>query len=41
MAGEDTTAQLAGMTIAVLLAIPAFPTLQRYVIASLTAGPSR
>jgi raffinose/stachyose/melibiose transport system permease protein len=38
---RDTTAQLAGTTIAMLVPITAFLTLQRYVIAGLTAGSSR
>jgi len=38
---RDTTAQLAGTTIAMLVPITAFLGLQRYVIAGLTAGSSR
>lgn len=38
---RDTTAQLAGATIAMLVPITAFLVLQRYVIAGLTAGSSR
>jgi raffinose/stachyose/melibiose transport system permease protein len=38
---RDTTAQLAGTTIAMLVPITAFLSLQRYVIAGLTAGSSR
>jgi ABC-type glycerol-3-phosphate transport system permease component len=38
---RDTTAQLAGTTIAMLVPISAFLALQRYVIAGLTAGSSR
>jgi raffinose/stachyose/melibiose transport system permease protein len=38
---RDTTAQLAGTTIAMLVPITAFLVLQRYVIAGLTAGSSR
>jgi ABC-type glycerol-3-phosphate transport system permease component len=38
---RDTTAQLAGATIAMLVPIAAFLGLQRYVIAGLTAGSSR
>jgi raffinose/stachyose/melibiose transport system permease protein len=38
---RDTTAQLAGTTIAMLVPIGAFLLLQRYVIAGLTAGSSR
>jgi raffinose/stachyose/melibiose transport system permease protein len=38
---RDTTAQLAGTTIAMAVPIAAFLALQRYVIAGLTAGSSR
>jgi ABC-type glycerol-3-phosphate transport system permease component len=38
---RDTTAQLAGTTIAMLVPITAFLGLQRYVLAGLTAGSSR
>ena len=38
---RDTTAQLAGTTIAMLVPIGAFIALQRYVISGLTAGSSR
>ena len=38
---RDTTAQLAGTTIAMLVPITAFIALQRYVISGLTAGSSR
>jgi hypothetical protein len=38
---RDTTAELAGTTIAMLVPITAFLALQRYVVAGLTAGSSR
>ena len=38
---RDTTAQLAGTTIAMLVPITVFLVLQRYVIAGLTAGANR
>jgi raffinose/stachyose/melibiose transport system permease protein len=38
---RDTTAQLAGTTIAMIVPIGAFLVLQRYVVAGLTTGSSR